>query len=71
LNNNTAQLMDLIERETKKRIETYHDYAPGTDKAEVTPFKVKNVFPAIYFTLILVALFIYGAVYIFPRYFPN
>jgi hypothetical protein len=63
--------MELIEKETDKRIDIYHDFKPGTQEAEVTPFTLKQASHAVYFILILVALFVWGAVSIFPRYFPN
>lgn len=71
MNKNTEQLMELIESETKKRIDIYHDFEPGSKNAEVTPFTMKKAYPAIYFTLILIALYIWGAVSVFPRYFPD
>ncbi len=71
MNEKTDQLMNLIESETKKRIDIYHGFEPGSQKSEVTPFTPKQALHAIYFSLILIALFIWGAVSIFPDYFSN
>lgn len=63
--------MDMITNETKKRISIYHDLGPGTENCEVKPITLKTLVPSFYFTLGLVALFIWGALSVYPSYFPN
>jgi hypothetical protein len=71
LKEKTEQLVAMIESETKQRIDTYHDYAPGSPECETTPFTVKHVFPAVCLSAVLIAVFVWGAVSVFPSYFPS
>jgi hypothetical protein len=71
LKKKTEQLVGMIEDETKKRIDTYYDFLPGSSECEITPFTLKHAFPAVYLSLILIVLFVWSAVSVFPRYFPG
>ena len=68
---NTEKLVTMIEDETRKRIDTYYDFLPGSPECEITPFTLKHAFPAVYLSLILIALFVWSAISVFPRYFPG
>ena len=59
----------LMAQETQRRIDTYHDHAPGMPGCAVEPFTFKHVWHSIYLSVVLVGLFVYGAVSIFPAYF--
>ncbi|MCF8066948.1 MAG: hypothetical protein K9L30_00025 [Desulfobacterales bacterium] len=71
MSNKTDDLVTMINNETKKRIEIYYDFGPGTDACEVTPFTIQKIIPAVLFSVLLVGLFIWGGVIIFPKYFPG
>ena len=69
--NRSDDLIRMIESETEKRIEIYHDFAPGTSRCEITPLTTRNLIPAVIFSLILIGIFVWGGVFIFPKYFPG
>jgi Mn-dependent DtxR family transcriptional regulator len=71
LKEKTENIEAMIEEETRKRIDTYYDFLPGSPECEITPFTLKHAFPAVYFSVILIALFVWSAVSVFPRYFPG
>ena len=64
-------LASMIEIETQRRIDIYHDFSPGTSECEVEPFTIQKIIPAIIFSFLLIGLFIWGGVVIFPKYFPS
>ena len=59
----------FIKEETERRIDIYYDFMPGTEHCDVQPFTMKNFRHTIYLSIILVGMFIWGAVSVFPSYF--
>ncbi len=65
-----VDLTRMIEEETNKRISQYYDFKPGTMECAVRPFTTKDAWPAIFLAAIMVVLFLWGAVGLFPPIFP-
>ncbi len=64
-------LTTLIEIETNKRISQYYDFKPGTAECAVKPFTTRDAWPAVFLAAVMVVLFLWGAVDVFPTYFPG
>ncbi len=67
----SEDLTAMIERETNKRISQYYDFNPGSPDCAVKPFKPKDALLAVYLSAAMIALFAWGAISIFPSYFPG
>ena len=63
--------VSMIEEETKRRIDIYYDYMPGSEECKVKPFTLKNFWHTIYLSVFLIGLYVWGAVSIFPSYFSK
>jgi len=61
----------MIEKETNHRISIYYDYKPGDPQCPVPPFTLKQAGHSIYLSLVLIGLFAWGAISVFPAYFPG
>jgi len=64
-------LASMIEIETQRRIDIYHDFSPGTSECEVEPFTIQKNYTGYYFLIFTYWLIHLGGVFIFPKYFPS
>lgn len=67
----SEDLTAIIEMETNKRINQYYDFKPGSPDCSVKPFTPKDALLAVYLSAAMVALFAWGAMSVFPSYFPR
>lgn len=65
-----VDVVEMIERETAKRVQSYHDLGPGRPGFGVHPMTASAIVPALLTGIGFTILLIYGALAILPRYYP-